>query len=486
MEHVRSVGFEQYLNEQFDAAISGYPTLPLYPTTRDTAACPNNSVCQRDNYTMYPLQNQFFVNALYGQDQLRQRVAFVLHQILVVSGVEVTQPSWMAPYLQMLHRHALGNYRQLLHEITLNPAMGNYLDIAGNTRTNPNENYAREILQLFSIGTVRLNLDGTPQLDAEGQPIATYTQSAVNNFARVFTGWRFAPAPAPGVPNYIDPMVANESQHDIGTKTLLNGVVLPAGQNAAKDLDDAIDDIFHDPNVGPFISKQLIQHLVTSNPTPGYVERVASVFNGSETGVRGDLKAVVGAILLDPEARGDIKSDRNYGHLRHPALFITSILRAFSARSADGNTASDGYLNLQSALMGMDIFRPPSVFSYFSPGTVVPGTAGVRGPEFGSFSTSTSLRRINFVNTIVFSGIPVSANAPSGTSLDLSPLQALSGDPTQLVDWLNVLMMHGSMSAPMRDSIIGAVSAVPATNTLKRARTAVYLVATSSQYQVER
>jgi hypothetical protein len=134
----------------------------------------------------------------------------------------------------------------------------------------------------------------------------------------------------------------------------------------------------------------------------------------------------------------------------------------------------------------MDIFRPPSVFSYFSPGTVVPGTAGVRGPEFGSFSTSTSLRRINFVNTIVFSGIPVSANAPSGTSLDLSPLQALSGDPTQLVDWLNVLMMHGSMSAPMRDSIIGAVSAVPATNTLKRARTAVYLVATSSQYQVER
>jgi len=486
VSHVQDIGFEQYLINQFDAPMSSYPTLALNPTTRDTVACPNNSACVRDNYTMYPLQNRFFVNALYGPDQLRQRVAFALHQIFVVSGVEVTQPSWMAPYLQTLDRNALGNYRQLLHDITLNPAMGAYLDIAGNTRTNPNENYAREVLQLFSLGTVRLNLDGTPQLDEGGQPIPTYTQATVNNFARVFTGWRLANAPAPGVPNYIDPMVANEAQHDIGAKTLLNGAVLPARQTAAMDLDDAIDNIFYDSNVGPFISKQLIQHLVTSNPSPAYVARVASVFNGSQTGVRGDLKAVVQAILLDPEARGDVKSDPAYGHLRHPALFISNILRAFSARSADGNGASDGYLNPQSVLMGMDVFRPPSVFSYFSPGTVVPGTAGVRGPEFGIFSTSTSLRRVNFVYSIVFTGIAVGANAPNGTSLDLAALQALAPNPAQLVDSLNVLMMHGSMSAPMRDSIIAAVSAVPATNTLKRARTGLYLVATSSQYQVER
>jgi uncharacterized protein (DUF1800 family) len=485
VEHVRDIGFAAFLDEQFQAAMSSYPTLPLYPTTRDTTACPNGSACQRDNYTMYPLQNRFFVNALYGEDQLRQRVAFALHQILVVSGVEARLPSWMAPYLQLLDRHAFGNYRDLLYDLTLNPAMGNYLDVNGNTRTRPNENYAREILQLFSIGTVRLNIDGSVQLDEAGQPIPTYTQDTVNAFARVFTGWRFAPPPATGVPNYIDPMVVNEAQHDVGAKTLLNGVTLPAGQTTTKDLNDAIDNIFNDPNVGPFISRQLIQHLVTSNPSPAYVARVASVFNGGAA-PRGDLKAVIRAILLDPEARGDVKTDANYGRLRHPAQFIPNVLRAFNARSADGMTTSDGYLNPQSVAMGMDVFRPPSVFSYFSPATVVPGSAGVRGPEFGIFSTSTALRRLNFVNTMVFSRITVSANAPSGTSLDFTPLLPLASAPPDLVAALDDLLMHGSMSDDMRLSIEQAVSLVASTNALKRVRTAVYLVLTSSQYQVER
>jgi uncharacterized protein (DUF1800 family) len=485
IEHIRGIGFTAFLDEQFQAPVSSYPTLPLYPSTRDTAACPNNSACQRDNYTMYPLQNRFFVNALYGDDQLRQRVAFALHQILVVSGVEARLPSWMAPYLQLLDRHAFGNFRDLLYDLTLNPAMGNYLDVNGNTRTRPNENYAREILQLFSIGTVRLNIDGTVQLDDGGQPIPTYTQDTVNAFARVFTGWRFAPAPAASVPNYIDPMVVNEAQHDVGAKTLLNGLTLPAGQNTTKDLNDAIDNIFNDPNVGPFISKQLIQHLVTSNPSPSYVARVAAVFNGGAT-PRGDLKAVIRAILLDPDARGDVKTEANYGRLRHPAQFIANVLRAFNPRSADGMTTSDGYLNPQSVAMGMDVFRPPSVFSYFAPATVVPGSTGVRGPEFGIFSTSTALRRLNFVNTIVFSRINVSANAPSGTSLDFTPLLPLASAPRDLVAALNELLMHGSMSDAMRLSIEQAVSAVAPTNALKRVRTAVYLVLTSSQYQVER
>ena len=485
VEHVRRIGFPAFLDEQFQAAMSSYPTLPLYPTTRDTATCPNGSACQRDNYTMYPLQNRFFVNALYGEDQLRQRVAFALHQILVVSGVDVRLPSWMAPYLQLLDRHAFGNYRDLLYDLTLNPAMGNYLDVNGNTRTRPNENYAREILQLFSIGTVRLNVDGSVQLDEGGQPIPTYTQDTVNAFARVFTGWRFAAAAATGVPNYIDPMVPNEAQHDTGAKTLLSGVTLSAGQGTNTDLNDAIDNIFHDPNVGPFISKQLIQHLVTGNPSPAYVARVASVFNGGST-PRGDLKAVVRAILLDPEARGDVKTESNYGRLRHPAQLIANILRAFHARSADGMTTSDGYLNPQAVAMGMDVFRPPSVFSYFSPATVVPGTAGVRGPEFGLFSTSTSLRRLNFVNTMVFSRINVSTNAPSGTSLDFTPMLPLAATPPDLVDALDDLLMHGSMTDDMRLAIVQAVSAVAPTNALKRVRTAVYLVLTSSQYQVER
>jgi hypothetical protein len=266
---------------------------------------------------------------------------------------------------------------------------------------------------------------------------------------------------------------------------LLNGVTLPAGQGTAKDLNDAIDNIFNDPNIGPFISKQLIQHLVTSNPSPAYVARVATVFNGGTT-PRGDLKAVVRTILLDPEARGDLKTDSNYGRLRHPAQFIPNILRAFHARSADGMTTSDGYLNPQSVNMGMDVFRPPSVFSYFSPATVVPGSAGVRGPEFGIFSTSTALRRLNFVNTMVFSRINVSTNAPSGTSLDFTPLLTRASAPRDLVDALDDLLLHGSMTDAMRLSIEQAVSAVAPTNALKRVRTAVYLVLTSSQYQVER
>jgi Protein of unknown function (DUF1800) len=308
----------------------------------------------------------------------------------------------------------------------------------------------------------------------------------VNNFSRVFTGWKLFPASTPGTPDYIHPMEPHESLHDIGAKPLLRGVELPAGQSAESDLEAAITNIFYDPNVGPFISKQLIQHLVTSNPSPAYVARVASVFNGGWLLRRGDMKAVVKAILLDEEARGSLKTDPAYGRLRHPVQFVTNILRMFNAKSADGSGLSDGYLSPWTALMGMDLFKPPSVFSYFSPATVVPRTNGVRGPEFGIFSTSTALQRANFVNTIVFSNIPVGEDAPFGTSIDLSAIAALAGDPAQLVDALDDLLLHGSMSEAMRKSVITAVSAVPAANTLRRARTALYLVATSSQYQVQR
>jgi uncharacterized protein (DUF1800 family) len=488
IEHVREIGVDAFLEEQFNAPMSSYPTLPAMPTTRDTATCPNGSTCQRDNYTMYPLQKQFFRNALYGEDQLRQRVAFALHQIIVVSGVDVNLPFWMAPYLQILDRQAFGNYRDLLHDITLNPAMGNYLDVTGNTRTRPNENYAREILQLFSMGTFKLNPDGTQQLDSSGQPIATYGQEEVNNFARVFTGWvRASNAGLPaGAANYLDPMVPNENNHDTGIKTLLNGVVLPGGQNTRTDTSAAIDNIVADPSTAPYISKLLIQHLVTSNPSPAYVGRVASVFAGEGSGVRGDMKAVLRAILLDPDARGARKLETSYGRLRHPAQLLANMLRAFNARSRDLGTESDGVLNPQSVTMGMDVFRPPSVFSYFSPFNGVPGGGGLRGPEFGLLSTSTSLARANVINTIVFTGINTSANAPNGTALDLAPLQALADDPAALVDALDRLLLHGTMSSEMRASIVGAVTAVAASNTLKRARTAVYLVLTSSQYQVQR
>ncbi len=498
IDHVREVGFEAFIDEQLSASMSSYPTLPPVPTTRDTATCPNNSVCQRDNYSMYPLQTQFFRNGLYGQDQLRQRVAFALHQIIVVSAADINRPFWMAPYLQTLDRHAFGTYRQLLYDITRNPAMGNYLDITGNSRLRfnangtraagpPNENYAREVLQLFSLGTFKLNPDGTQKLDASGQPIPTYGQDQIDNFSRVFTGWVRAGLnpPVAGALNYIDPMVVSAVNHDVNAKTLLNGVVLPADQSTDKDLNDALDNIMADPSTAPYISKLLIQHLITSNPSPAYVGRVASAF-----GVTGDMSAAIRAILLDSEARGAVKTEAGYGRLRHPAQLILNILRAFNARSRDLTTESDGYLNPNSTTLGMNVFLPPSVFSYFSPFSGVPGGGGLRGPEFQLLSTSTAIQRANFMNQIVFTGINANPNNypfwPSGTALDLAPLQALATDPPALVDALDMLLLHGTMSSEMRTGIIGAVNAVAASNTLKRARTAVYLVTTSSQYQVQR
>ena len=481
--YVQGKGFQTFIEEQVALPMSSYPSMPLQVTTVPPGC---DSICQRDNYSHYLLQRRFFTNALYGQDQLRQRVALALHKIIVVSGRDLMQPSWMVPYLQIFDRNAFGNYRQILDEITLNPAMGRYLDMASSTRTNPNENYPREILQLFSIGVEKLNLDGTPQLDTLGEPIPTYDQAVVEGFTKVFTGWTYAAQPAPGVANYIDPMVLNATRHDTGTKLLLNGVTLPAGQTGSQDMSQALDNIFNHPNVGPFLSKQLIRQLVTSNPTPAYVQRVATIFNNNGAGVRGDLKAVVKAILLDPEARGTVKNDPNYGRLREPVQFVCNLLRAFDARSADRLADSDGYLNPQTSNMEQDILRPSTVFSYFPSDFEVPGASGIAGPEFGILSTSSSLRRANFVNTIVFSTIGTSTNAPNGTSIGLAGLQALAANPPALVDELNRLLLHNTMSSEMRASILTAVNAVSSSNTLKRARTALYLVATSSQYQVQR
>jgi uncharacterized protein (DUF1800 family) len=492
---VQGIGFRAYLNEQFNAPTSTIPSGTLMPTD-SSQGCPTGSAatCLRDNYTMYPLQISFYQNALTGQDQLRQRVAWALHEMLVVSGTDVNQPSWMAPYLQTLQRNAFGNFRQLLQEVTLNPGMGQYLDMLGNTKGNPNENYAREILQLFSVGLNKLNVDGTPQLDVQGNRIPTYDQTTITNFARVFTGWRLS---APKVTtingvnfnvlNYQDPMiVTSENNHDTASKTLLNGTVLPAGQNSTTDLNAALDNIFNHPNVGPFIGRQLIQHLVTSNPTPAYVARVASVFNNNCaglypdspcSGVRGDLKAVVRAILLDPEARGDAKTDPAYGLQREPVQLITNTLRI-------GNATSDGYLVPNSQTLDQDVYRPPTVFSYFPADYTVPGTT-LFGPQFGILTTTTALRRANFLNTIINNGIAVSQpNAPTGTQLNLSSLQALAGTPLNLVNELDRLMMHGTMSQGMKNSIVTAISTT--TDAGARTRMAVYLVASSSQYQIER
>jgi uncharacterized protein (DUF1800 family) len=514
--HVQQVGIEAYLDEQLRAPMTDYPDLEFWPQTRPVS-CTGD--CQRDNYTYYQLQRHFFTNALYGQDQLRQRVAFALGQILVTSQVDVPLPSWMRGYQQLLYSSAFGNFRQLLYDVTLNPTMGRFLDMLNNRcqrRTppdvnvcrngltaQPNENYAREILQLFSIGTFLLNQDGTRQLDGNGNPIPTYDQKIVEEFARVFTGWILAPAlPGPSsvggtVPNYRDPMRVRvsggfEDYHDKGPKTLLNGFQLPGGQSQTQELNVAIDNIAFNPNVAPFISKQLIQHLVTSNPSPAYVTRIASVF-ASNSNSPTQLYDVVRAILLDTEARGDFidpATQPNYGKLREPVQSITNLLRAFEATS-DGvlNSLNVGGSVFGSADMSQDVFNAPSVFSFYPPTARVPGENAL-GPQFGIFSSLTSLRRANFANRVIFLTIPAAPpNRPIGTSIDLAPWDPLANNPEQLIEALNQLLLHGAMSAEMRQSILTAVTSIPASpasNLRSRVRTAIYLIATSSQYQVQR
>ena len=516
--HIQQVGIRAFLDEQFNAPVanaskgSDWPDL-TFPLDDSAQQCPtgapDQATCLRDNYTIYPVQKQFFTNALAGQTQLRQRVAFALHQILVVSNLTINRPSWMTPYLQALDRNAFGSYRTLLGEITLNPAMGDYLDMNQSTAASPNENYAREINQLFSVGTNQLNLDGTPVLDAQGNPVPTYTQTTVNEFTRVLTGWRFAVAFQSGVTNYRDPMIPRGgTTHDTGPKNLY-GTALPGcpgannntnptnAQCAQNELTAALDVISNHPNVGPFISKQLIQHLVTSNPSPAYVQRVASVFNSdcnglypeSPCGARGNLKAVVRNILLDPEARGDVKTDPGYGKLREPVQYLNNILRAFNAASdgviGDRNPAFGGDMPRQ---LDQPLFQPPTVFSYYQPDYQVPGTK-LLGPAFQILSTTTTLRRANVVNILVYSGIAAGANTPTGTQLNLASLDALAANDTsggQLVDQLNTLLLHGTMSAQMRSAIMTALQSIPASNPHARAQSAVYLVVTSPQYDVQR
>ncbi|HYK91312.1 MAG TPA: DUF1800 domain-containing protein [Acidobacteriota bacterium] len=482
--HVREVGFQSYMEEQFQAAPS-----PITVPPPDS----NGKIPFR------PVQDQFFFNAINGEDQLRQRVMFALNQIWVVSGLKITDPRAMVNYLQLLQKDAFANYYDVMHDITLSPAMGHYLDMVNNDRPNPkigkgaNENYAREIMQLFTIGLSELNPDGTLRTDSAGNPIPTYTQDTIEGFSRAFTGWTYAPAEgAPShvhnPPNWTAPMVAWDSNHDIYAKTLLNGATLPANQTAEEDLQGALNDIFNHPNVGPFVCRQLIQHLVTSSPTPAYVGRVANVFSGDMLTRRGDLKAVIKAILLDPEARmGDLDSARPWardaaeprgeGHLREPVLLINALLRALGATVAPSNGLAPS-----GAALGQNIYFPPTVFNYFAPGYEIADTT-INAPEFQILSTSTAMLRADFVNSLIYGKI-------AGVSVDLSPFIQAATDQDKTVNSAELLylfdaaLIGGRMPGGMRGVVERAMDA--ATTARGKAQAAIYLIATSWQYQVQR
>lgn len=459
---VQKLGFSAYLDEQMTIQTSGY---------RDP----------RENDNVQDIKNQFYDNAINGKDQLRQRVAYTLGQIFVVSAKDLANVDAITSYQRMLLERAFGTYADLLEEVTLHPAMGKYLDMVNNAAgESPNENYAREVMQLFSIGTVELATDGTAILDAQGVPIPTYTQEDVEGLARALTGWTYPVTPG-NAPRNINPpyfygrMVAVESLHDQGEKNILGAAVLPAGQTAAADLSAALDVIVSHPNVAPFIGFRLIQHLVTSNPSSAYVQRVAAVFNDNGQGVRGDLKAVIKAILLDEEARrgDDPRAAQSFeGRLKDPAVFAIGLLRSLGPVSA--STGLQGYM----VGMGLNVFSAPSVFNYYSPDYRIPGT-DVLGPEFEIFINPTIAWRDNFVNTVIYGWA-------SDLSVDLSAWTVLAGDTARLIDAIDKQLFHGAMLDATRNTIANTLDALPTDDSQTRARTALYLAATSAEYSIHR
>ena len=477
IQHVQAVGLDAYITEQFntpDTPLANIPS-PLPPLCL-SANTPTN--CE---------ESEWWQTVLTGPDQLRQRVAFALSELFVISS-DTDNATTITYYHNTLAQDAFTNFSTIMHDVTVSPGMGAYLNMLNSAKPPTgqiaNENYARELMQLFTIGLVELNQDGTMQLDGSGNPIPSYTQAQVQAFARAYTGWTYATATG-GVPtkfpngtaNYLAPMVAVETAHDTTAKSVLGSTVIPAGQTAEQDLSDALANIFNQPNVGPFVCKQLIQHLVTSTPSPAYVARISAVFANNGSGVRGDMQAVIRAILEDQEARaGDTNPAYDGGHLREPMLWMTNFLRAVGFTNTDANGSYFSLSNYSNNLSQRP-YRSGSVFNFFPPSYVVPQST-LNAPEFDLENTATAILRLSLADSLVnnkITGFTVNLSASSTLG------QIAAANPGNMVDTLGVMFMHGQMPANMRSQILSTINGL---GTAQQVRVATYLVISSSQYKV--
>jgi uncharacterized protein (DUF1800 family) len=475
IQHVQQEGTTAWLAEQFNTPQT---TLPIIPDNFPSY-CGDAEMC---------LESEWWNAVLTGNDQLRQRVAFALSELFVVSSNSIVGQG-IDGYANMLAADAFTNWYTIMQDVTLSPAMGIYLNMVGSYRPMggiiANENYARENMQLFNLGLNLLNQDGTPQLDSAGNPIPVYTEAQVQAFARAYTGWTYAnpdgstPSQFIGVPNYYHPMVAVEQWHDQDPKTLLNGTTLPSGQTAEQDLAGALTNIFEHPNTPPFVCRQLIQHLVTSNPSPAYVSRVAAVFADNGNGVRGDMKSVLTAILTDPEARaGDTAPLPSGGHLREPILWLTAAMRGLGYVNIDHNDFYQ-YLSNYTGDLSEWPYASPSVFNFFSPGYVIPGTT-LNAPEFGLENTASVTDRLTLADELMNNDI-TGFNADLSATSPLGKIAAIQG-PAALVNALSALFLDGAMDPATAAAITSEVATV--TDPAQRLRLGAYLTLTSSEYKV--
>ena len=432
-----------------------------------------------DGLNTNQVMSQFFANMANAPDELRQRMVFALSQIFVVSTNKNVNGDELIPWVALLERNAFGNFRTLLKEVTFSPTMGKYLDLANSMQatasTSPNENYPREVMQLFTIGLNQLNPDGSTKLDAQGQPIPSYDQTTVREFARALTGLTYPTAPGntPQTNNweyFVGLMEYRQSNHDTGAKTLLNGTVLPANQSVKQDIDAVIDNLFQHPNTAPFLATRLIRSLVKSNPSPAYIQRVANVFVDNGHGVRGDLWAVLTAILTDAEAQAAPSTQT--GHLKDPVIHVLNLCRALGAQVTDPSQFLYIFRNL-----GEQVLSPDTVFSFYSPLAPLPGNPGLYGPEFQIDSPGLAIQRANFIYQILTGQIG------SALTVNLAPFTALAGNPAALVEQINQTLFQGSMSSGLRQVLLTAVGT--GYDATAKAQVALYFAAISSEYTVQ-
>jgi len=504
---VKAAGYSTWIDQQMTMAAP-----PSHQSELDAVLAQRKAASATASLNASDFYYTYWEQAVTGPDQLRQRMKLALSEIFVISlndnNIETRSAG---AYYDMLGANAFGNFRTLLEQVSLHPAMGIYLTWLGNqkedpaTGRKPDENYAREVMQLMTIGLYQLNLDGTVKTDGSGRPIATYTSDDIAGLAKVFTGYSYYTT-APTTVTFrggnkhadatVRSMIPYAAFHSTSAKSFL-GASIPASTtaDASGDLKVALDTLFNHPNVGPFISKQLIQRLVTSNPSPAYVSRVATVFNNNGRGVRGDMSAVVRAILLDEEARSaTISTGVNYGKVREPLVRVAHWARAFGATSASGTwliTSTSANTSL-----GQSALTSPSVFNFYRPGYAPPnsrvGDAGLVAPEFQIVDEVTAAGYLNTLQTTVDAGIGTASGGVRDVRATYATETALAANPDALVDRINLLLLNGRMSPVLRNRILEAVGAiaVPATGNatalLNRTKLAIYMTMGSPEYLVQR
>ncbi len=497
VERIAAIGVDAWITEQFGLSNSNYQGL-MQPVRKDHCAGSSDyATCEFQTKLRGPVAARFYANAVTQPDQLRQRTAFALAQLLTVSNVEMHMTASLAAYNQLLLDHAFGNFGDLLKAVTMNGYMGRYLDMAESKVTAPSENYARELLQLFSMGPEQLEMDGTVRRDASGAPLENYSMDDIRGVSRALTGWLYAPMPGAGkfdwaASDHTKPMIIGDTNwYDRGEKRFL-GTSIAGGASPDQSVAAVVNTAFRNASTAPFISRHLIRHLVTSNPSPDYVRRVAQVFVDNGSGVRGDMKAVIRAILTDVEARTPT-GPAAAGKLKEPVLLMTSLARVIGVQS-DG-----GAMIERDEALGQPVFNAVSVFGFYPSEKGLPGRPGWRSPVSGLVSVSTSVTWHNLVHDWTILGdaekrpeYRVQARLPGalGTTPAWINWETFGSDVDGMIARIDLLMLANSMTASQRAALKSAAMAITDADerrqARRRAQAMLYVVGTSPAFLVDR